>query len=198
MSDPIAFHCIFGTYGSWLPNDPRGSRSTLVWANRLRPFGRATFTEEISSVARVPHDKALWEAAKRALLDPPVVFDGLQAWSVGQGFRKQVATSGYVIHACAILPCHTHMVIARHHYSIKQVRRLLKQAATARLLADGRHPFVDMRDENGELPSAWSENGWDVHLDTEEEVAEAIAYVEDNPSKEGKPRQKWSFVTSFQ
>jgi hypothetical protein len=28
-------------------------------------------------------------------------------------------------------------------------------------------------------------------------VRRAILYVEDNPLKEGKPRQRWSFVTPF-
>jgi len=33
-----------------------------------------------------------------------------------------------------------------------------------------------------------------VFLDTPEDVARAIAYVESNPEKEGKARQRWSFV----
>ncbi len=155
MAEPLAFHLVFGTYGSWLPNDPRGSRSAEVWADHLRPFGPATLTDATHSVAGVPHDRALRVAAQQALLLPPVVFDGLQALSVGCGFRKQVATSGFVIYACAILPCHVHLVIARHRYSIAQVQRLLKQAATARLLADGRHPFAEWRDENNQVPTVW-------------------------------------------
>jgi hypothetical protein len=35
---------------------------------------------------------------------------------------------------------------------------------------------------------------WKVYLDTEEEVRRAIAYVEENPLKEGKRRQRWGFV----
>jgi hypothetical protein len=36
-----------------------------------------------------------------------------------------------------------------------------------------------------------------VYLHTEEEVARAVQYVENNPVKDGKRIQKWSFVTPF-
>jgi hypothetical protein len=36
-----------------------------------------------------------------------------------------------------------------------------------------------------------------VFLDSEEALETAIRYVEDNPLKEGKRRQKWSFVKPF-
>ena len=37
-------------------------------------------------------------------------------------------------------------------------------------------------------------NAYDTH---QAEVRQKIAYVEDNPPKEGKPRQRWSFVKPF-
>ncbi len=40
-----------------------------------------------------------------------------------------------------------------------------------------------------------AENTWKVFLDTPGRIAEAIEYVGENPVKEGKPRQHWSFVT---
>lgn len=43
----------------------------------------------------------------------------------------------------------------------------------------------------------WAEHEWDVYLDTEEAIEDATQYVEENPVKEGKPRQQWSFVTAF-
>jgi hypothetical protein len=44
----------------------------------------------------------------------------------------------------------------------------------------------------------WARGRWKVFLDCVEDVARAILYVEENPMKEGKPRQHWSFVTPFQ
>jgi len=41
----------------------------------------------------------------------------------------------------------------------------------------------------------WSKRCWKVFLDDEEQIRRAIAYVEENPLKEGKPPQRWSFVT---
>jgi len=38
---------------------------------------------------------------------------------------------------------------------------------------------------------------WKVYLDSEEAIEDAIQYVEDNPTKEGKRKQSWSFVTRF-
>jgi len=197
MADPVAYHVIFCTYGFWLPNDPRGSRSSKVWATRLRPFGRATKTAETESVAAVPHNWEVRQIAKEALKYPAVFFNGNQAWSVAKGFGLQTEKSGYVIYACAILPGHVHLVIRHHRYSIKQVVRLLKQSATTQLLTDDRHPFADLRNEKGELPTVWAEECWKTCLDTEEEVCQAIIYVEENPVKEGKRRQRWSFVTPF-
>jgi REP element-mobilizing transposase RayT len=192
-----AYHVIFCTHGFWLPNDPRGSGSTEVRVERLRPFGPATFTNSRRSVAARPHNVALRKAAKKELLYPEVILDGHQALSVIHGFGEMVRKSGYVVHACSIMPSHMHMVIMRHRYSIEQVVRLLRQNATKHLLADGRHPFAHLRRPNGYLPSVWGQDFWKIFLCTDEEIRRAIRYVEENPVKEGKRPQQWSFVTPF-
>src|SRR5437660_86053 len=120
MKEVLAYHVIYCAYGFWLPNDPRGSRSTEVRATNLQPFGPATPTDATASVAAVQHDVTVRRCAKEALKYPEVVFDGHQAHSVGLGFGAAVQKSGYVIHACAILPSHGHLVIRRHRYSIEQ------------------------------------------------------------------------------
>ena len=66
------------------------------------------------SRANVKHDRAVRLAAKQALLYPPVVISGAQALCVANGFAKQIRRSGYIVHACAIMPEHVHLVIARH------------------------------------------------------------------------------------
>jgi hypothetical protein len=43
----------------------------------------------------------------------------------------------------------------------------------------------------------WAERQWKEYLDTEEAIEAAAQYVEDNPVREGKPAQKWSFVAPF-
>jgi hypothetical protein len=194
----IAFHTVFCSHGFWLPNDPRGSQSTEVRAENLRPFGPATKTEERCSVAAVPHDFTIRRLAKESLVYPEVAFDGQQALSVGRGFKNQINKSGYLVHACAILPSHIHRVIRRHHYPIEQVVRLLRQSATTQLLADGQHPFAEQRTEKGRLPSVWAQGLWKVFLSSADDIRREIRYAEENPLREGKPRQHWSFIVPFE
>lgn len=197
MQPVIAYHVVFTTHGFWLPNDPRGSGSTEVRYEPLQRFGLATPVATRRSVAGRPHNAALRRAAKQAMRYPEVAFTGRQALSVAHGFAAMTAKSGYRVHACSILPQHVHMVIGRHHYSIEQVGRLLRQAGTEHLLKNGLHPFADQRAANGRLPSVWGQDFWKVFLFTPEEVQDRIQYVENNPIKEGKRAQHWSFVTPF-
>lgn len=194
----IAYHVVFSTYGFWLPNDPRGSNSRTVRAENLKPFGPATFVSHTRrSVANAPHDRQIRLAAKKALKYPEVKLTGRQAKSIGDGFAHQVGVSHFRIHACAILPQHMHLVISRHHYDIEQVVRLLRQAGTARLLADEQHPFADRRTLNGRLPSVWGQSMRKVYLFQSDDVCREIRYVENNPLREGKPKQRWSFVVPY-
>jgi REP element-mobilizing transposase RayT len=183
----LAYHVIFGAYGFWLPNDPRGSWSDFVACWELVRFGKATKTTARRSVAHVPHDRRLREEAKRALRYPPVAFSGRQALAIAQGFDRAGNESGYVIHACSVLPEHVHLVVCRNED--RRVERMvghLKARATQQLSAAGLWPA-------GERP-VWSENAWKVFLNAPAEILAAVRYVEENPLKEGKPTQRWSFV----
>lgn len=85
----LAYHVILGTYGFWLPNDPRGSWSDWVWSWELFRFGGpATKVDSPHSVAHVPHDRRIRLAAKMILKYPPVRFNGTQARAVGRGFAE--------------------------------------------------------------------------------------------------------------
>ena len=186
----LAYHVIFGTYGFWLPNDPRGSWSEFVGAWELFQYGKATKTDSRRSVAHVEHDRRLREEAKRALKFPPVEFSGRQALAVAGGFDRARNESGYIVHACSILPKHVHLVIGRNeHRRVERMTGHMKARATQQLSASGLWP-EDKR-------PVWSENMWKVFLDNSKEIALAVEYVEKNSVKEGKPNQQWSFVTSF-
>jgi REP element-mobilizing transposase RayT len=191
-----AYHVIWGTYGFWLPNDPRGSWSDFVASWELARFGKA-----IRSLEREPVDMAQWARwraeALQALKYPAVVLNGQQAQNVGTGFANGVRRSGYSIWACSILPEHVHLVIARHTYEVEQMVNLLKGEATKQLKKESLHPQARFLMADGKLPSMWAEGQWKVFLDSEEAIEAAIRYVEENPIKEGKPRQTWSFVRPF-
>jgi REP-associated tyrosine transposase len=193
-----AYHVIFTAYGFWLPNDPRGS-----WSDFVRPWelflagGPATKVTTPRSLAHVPHDRAARLRAKEALKYPPVEFDGHQALSIAHGFARMIAKGRYLCLACSILPAHVHMVLGRYRYKAETMVRLLKAEATTELINDGRHPLARWPETDGSLPCPWARRCWKVFLDTNAVIAGAIEYVENNPVKEGKRRQRWSFVVPF-
>jgi REP element-mobilizing transposase RayT len=192
------YHIILPCYGFWLPNDPRGSWSDYVARWELARFGKSTKLLEQRTLSHLsPQELAMREAALAELLYPPVVLTGEQALSVGRGFGILSAKSGYSIWACAVLPYHTHLVVARHYYKAEQMANLLKGAATRQLREDQNHPLAEFVNPEGKVPGMWSENQWIVYLNSEVEIENAMAYVIENPAKEGKPIQDWSFITPF-
>lgn len=194
----IAYHVIITNYGFWLPNDPRGSWSEYVrsWELSLAG-GPATKTDSRRSVANRPHDYRRRQAAKDALVRPPVVFTGEQALAVGMGFAGFVRRSPVMVLACAIMPRHTHLVIGRPPYPAEQATNLLKGAATAELTRRGLHPFAASPYRNGKLPTPWARKQWIVFLADDIAVRRAIEYVERNPLKDGLNPQRWSFITPY-
>ncbi len=183
-----AYHVIVSAYGFWLPNDPRGSWSDFVRRYELVRHGKATKTDTRRSVAGLAHDRAQRQRAKQALRHKPVRFTGRMAQCVGRAFAEAAEVSSYRIHAFSIMPDHAHLVIGRHHYTIEQIVRRLKQAATTRL-----------RDEGFRIdpPSPWARGLWKVYLNDSAAVERAIRYVNDNPVKDGLPRQRWKFVVPY-
>lgn len=189
-----ATHLILSTYGFWLPNDPRGSWSTIVRSAALLRHGPATKVSGNENVAAKPHDREKREAAKRSLKYPPVVFTADQARCVGDGFARAVEESNYRVYACAILEEHVHVVVQAHRNKARQIAAHLKGRATQQLKREGLHPLADFADEEGNLPSPWSQKPWKVYIYTMSHLKNAIRYAENNPEKEGKPRQRWTFV----
>jgi len=194
----LAIHNIFTAYGFWLPNDPRGSWSDYVRDWELFPFGPATKVETRGSIAHVPHNRDHRLAAKAALRYPPVHFSGEQALAVANGFKQAVDRSGFVIHACSILPEHVHMVVKRHRLDDRQVMNQFKGEASKSLEGAGLHPFREWRLPSGRRHTAWTQKGWAVFLNSIEDIHRAVQYVERNPIKEGRPPQRWSFIKSYQ
>ena len=190
-----AYHLIITTYGFWPPNDPRGSWSTFVRSWEMFRFGQATTTDERRSLAYNQHNATTRRRAKGALARSPVQFTGRQALTVANGFGAYVTKSGCRIHACSILPDHAHFVVQRHRYSIEQVANLLKGNSTRSLVADGLHPFAGDRYKDGRLPSPWARKCWRCFLTGDDQIERAVRYVYDNPVRDGKRRQNWSFVT---
>jgi hypothetical protein len=77
------------------------------------------------------------------------------------------------------------------------VIRQLRTGASRQLLDDDLHPFAHLREPDGSLPTIWGRSPWKVFLNSDADIVDSIEYVEDNPLKDGKPRQHWDFVTPF-
>lgn len=190
-----AYHLIVTAYGFWLPNDPRGSWSEFVRSFELALLGRATTTDEHRSLAHDAHDRDLRRRQKEALVRRPVRFTGLQARAVARGFAIATARSGFIIHACAVMPDHAHFVVARHRYSIELVAAQLKSSATRQLALEERHPFQHVFYSDNTRPTPWARKHWSVFLTFDDDITRAIRYVENNPTRAGLKPQSWHFLT---
>ena len=194
----LGLHLIFSTYGFWPPNDPRGSGSTRVRAQHIYDAGgEATKVHTTHSVAARPHDLRLRIATKQALKYPPVRLTGLQARAVGQGFAAICRKIDLGIHACAILPDHVHVVVARHRLDDDEIIACLKRAGTRALNDAGLHPLAAFGRKSGKHPCPWGGYGWKVFLETPADMWSRIQYVETNPEKAGFRRQCWSCVVPY-
>ena len=185
----IAFHVTFSAYGFWLPNDPRGSWSEYVFAQRLQQFGPATKVSTHKSVAHAKHDHQRRITAKKSLKYPEVVFNDSQVQAVGRGLENAVKETELRVFACAVMPDHVHMVYATHERKNASLVGQLKSRATKQLNLENLHPLRG-------VATPWAEGHWEVYLDKENEVFDAIEYVNQNPIRAGKASQSWPFVVS--
>ncbi len=194
----IASHIIWSTYGFWLPNESRGSWSTRVWARHLQRFGMATKVETTRSVAHQNYDRGRRREMQGVLKYPPVRLTGVQARAVGRGFGQVIEQTGLNVYACAIMPDHVHMVVARHRLDGEEISQRLKSAGTRRMSAEGVRPLAGCVDRHGRVPTPWAMGGWIVYLDTSERVGQCVKYVEGNPVRQGLRRQRWGFVAGLE
>jgi REP element-mobilizing transposase RayT len=105
--------------------------------------------------------------------------------------------SKITIWACAVMPDHIHLVIARHHHEIEVLGSLLKGEATRQLVKEGIHPFQGQKGYKGRPPSCFGRKWWVIFKDNEESLQNAIRYTERNPLKAGFAAQEWECVVKY-
>ncbi len=192
------YHVVIAAYGFWLPNDPRGSWSEVVRKWELLRYGECTRNVARRGLASLtPQEINQRDLARRNLQYPAVTLNDQQIQVVAGGIATQVLKSNYTVWACSILPEHVHLVIARHTYKVEQVVNLLKGAMTRALVDHNSHPLAAFCKPGERPPRMWAEHEWRVFLDSEEEIEEAMDYVQQNPIKESRPAQCWPFVKPF-
>ena len=175
----IAYHAIFTTYGTWLPNDPRGSYSKTVYKAELAALGEVKYGRQYPQPSRQTV-RRFYAAAIPHLSRPPYHIDDTTRPIVAHGFADVIERLHLSVPACAIMNDHVHMVVLRSKYRIEYLINQWKGGATAKL---------------GLKQTPWTSKGWKVFLDDEEALLAAIEYVEANPPTAGMPPQHWDFVT---
>lgn len=161
MSRPVlAYHIIFGAYGFWLPNDPRGSLSRYVFASRLAAFGPPQRLRLDTTIT--PADTAQLRVMQAELELPPIRFSPAQIAAIAEGFGQIIGRLGLVFYAAALMPDYVHIVAARQEIYAEGIVGHLKRAASRQLSKAALHPFAGRARRDQRLPSPWGEHGWKI------------------------------------
>jgi REP element-mobilizing transposase RayT len=183
----IAYHLIWSNYGTWLPNDLRGSGSREVYTPILAALGEVHFGRKKLQPSRTKV-REFYEQAEPLLQFPVIRFNDGQRNEIAKAFVETIRNHGYTCYACAILADHVHLVIRKHKHAAETMIENFQN--------ESRLPIIECRIVSNEH-SVWTNGGWKVFLNIPEEVRQRIGYVENNPLKEDLPRQRWSFVVPY-
>jgi REP element-mobilizing transposase RayT len=93
----------------------------------------------------------------------------------------------YPIYALAVMHDHTHIVLGRIERDIRRAIGHMKSEATRLLRVNGHFPDR----------SPWADHGWNVYLDSNEDVRCSIEYVNRNPVRKGLAPQNWKCVRAY-
>lgn len=184
----IAYHLIWTAYGSWLPDDPRGSGSTQVACDVIAELGELHHGRKAAQPPRATI-REFYESAKAVLKFPLLSFDADARGVIGTAFAETVEEHRYTVYACAIMPDHVHIVIRKHKHDAELMADNLRERSRARL--------VQAKLRDADHPTWTGGHCWTVFLDHPREVRRTMQYVEQNPDKIGLPRQAWPFVQQY-
>ena len=183
----IAHHLMWTVYGSWLPNDPRGSTSQRVACDAIAELGELHHGRRTVQ----PASDALRAFRERAcgVLKHPILKIGPQDVEiVAAGFDRAIAEHRYTCYACAIMPDHVHVLIRKHKHKAEEMLENLQECSRLRLSRSA-PPWADR--------PVWATGGWKVFLDHPDAVRRTIHYIEQNPVKWQLPLQTWQFVVAY-
>ena len=153
----------------------------------MKDLGEAHFGRKKVQPPREELRKFYREA--KPLLDHETIWFGdAHREVIGWAFGRAAAELGYTLWACAICSNHAHVVSRTHRDRSDWIWLNLANRATKALRDEGlvppNHPV-------------WSDRPYKVFLYTPDDVIDRIGYVEENPEKEGLPRQNCSFVKPY-
>ena len=171
----IAYHLIWTNYGTWLPNDPRGSGSHSVNTPELADLGAVHYGRKKVQPPR-SEVRAFHEEAEELLSFPVVRFDDHQRTAIGESFTEVTHKFKYTCYACAIMPDHVHLVDRKHRDAAEQMIGNFQGMSRAwllkRELATTEHPV-------------WTKGGRKVFLNAPERSLDADSVCGEE-SREGR------------
>jgi REP element-mobilizing transposase RayT len=174
-------------YGHWLPNDIRGSGSDEIRKELLAELGEIHPGRKPTQPSRA--ELRAFHAEAEPLLEQDVLwFDERLRRQIADSFAISAANFGYVVWACAALRNHAHLVVQRHKHPYQVMWRTFAEGARQSLRV-----VADLSDRH----RVWGERPYSKYLYSPNDVRVRIDYVNDNPEKEGLPRQNWGFVAKY-
>ena len=175
----IAHHAVFTTYGTWLPNDPRGSYSGAIYNVELAALGEIHYGRQNPQPDRYTM-RRFRAATMPRLSRAPYHLTNHARPMIAEAFARVVARLGLNVPACAIMNDHVHFLVWRSKHTIEYVVNQLKGAGTLVLNLDH---------------TPWARSCWKVFINDELSLRAAAAYVAANPEAAGLLPQEWGFVT---
>lgn len=184
----LAHHIIWTCYGTWLPNDPRGSTSKTVRTDAISELGELHYgRKQVQPLGR--DIRAFYQNAKSVLRFPILTLDEPARQVVAHALGEVIAADKLTCWACAVMPDHVHILIRKHRLSFEEMMNHFKDASAAALRAAGLFPH--------DHPVWTAHGGWSIFLDHPTDVRRTVGYVERNPDPYHLPRQVHPFVVPY-
>lgn len=183
----VGYHLIWTAYGWWLPNDPRGSSSHEIRVERIADLGELHHGRKAVQ-PRGAEIRRFYEEARDVLQHPLLTFTDDDITLLGDLFGRVIRDRGYTCYACAIMPDHVHMLIRRHRDHAEVMIAAMQEVSRQGLIDAGRRAVTH---------PVWGGPGWRVFLNTRDDMERVVGYVYDNPTKAGRPAQRWAFVRPY-
>lgn len=183
----VAHHLIWTAYGWWLPNDPRGSSSHEIRVERIAELGELHSGRKAVQPSS-PELRLFYDNARLALKHELLSFSTEAVALIAEAFTATIEERNYTCYAGAIMRDHVHLLIRRHRDHAEVMLAHLQAGSRERLIQSGTRP---------QDHPVWGGPGWKRFLNTRDDIERVIAYIRNNPLKEGCPEQTWPFVKAY-
>ena len=173
MSHPIviAHHLIWTAYGTWLPNDPRGSSSHSIRNDVLAELGELHYgRKKVQPTGR--EIREFYAKATPLLKHPVLTFDHAARTGIADAFADVILHEKLTCWACVVMPDHIHILIRKHKLLAEDMIQLFQAESASRLREQGGWP--------ADHP-VWGGCGWKVFLDHPDEAKRTIDYIDAIP-----------------